>query len=330
MHLGHDHLVKPGMTSTQCRSAPHNLGYPTKGALPRPRTQHSCTQIEIPARTDLLLAMSFQNQTHAPTHPSHLPRASPLLIPSPRTERCARWQTRSHPRPHRHHSAARTALPEEYIWTSGDITIPRSDRNKFPWPRQQLRIDPHYFRSTFSVDATPSAATIYVAGPRSAKVYLNGKLAASFNSDIDAPIGFHVFHADVAKLLHPGTNTLAIEAVRGRGIVAAAGGRRHPATHLWRSPRSQANPRALRHRSHTPRLLQPHLEEQHHLRSRLVHSQKLSPHTNTSHRTQKPPCSFTNEGIISNPLTISIPAHLPSDSPAADARTPAPSPRVDS
>ena len=114
-------------------------------------------------------------------------------------------------------------LSEQYIWTAGDATVHRADRNKFPWTKQQLRIDPHFFRSTFSIDTVPRAATLYVAGPRNAKVYLNGKLAASFTSDIDAPIGFHVFHANVTALLHAGENILAIEAVRGRGIVAAAG-----------------------------------------------------------------------------------------------------------
>ncbi len=118
-----------------------------------------------------------------------------------------------------HHSP----LPEHYIWTAGDATVRRPDHSSFPWSRQQLRIDPHFFRSTFSINTVPSAATLYVAGPRSAEIYINGKRAASFNSDIDAPIGFHVFHADVARLLHPGSNTLAIKAIRGRGIVAAAG-----------------------------------------------------------------------------------------------------------
>ena len=111
-------------------------------------------------------------------------------------------------------------LPEEYIWTAGDVTITRPDHNKFPWNHPQLRTDPHFFRTKFNLKTVPASATIYIAGPRSANIYINGKPVARFNSDIDAPIGFHVFHADVSRFLSTGENTLAIEAVRGRGIVA--------------------------------------------------------------------------------------------------------------
>ncbi len=114
-------------------------------------------------------------------------------------------------------------LPEQYIWTAGDATIDRPDHNKFPWNRPQLRIDPHFFRTRFTLKTVPSSATIYIAGPRSASIHINGKPVASFNSDIDAPIGFHVFHADIAHALTAGENTLAIEVVRGRGIVAGTG-----------------------------------------------------------------------------------------------------------
>ena len=114
-------------------------------------------------------------------------------------------------------------LPEHYLWTANDITAQRPDHAKFPWNRPNLRTDPHYFRVSFSVPQTLSHATLYIAGPRSARVWINGTLAAAFTADIDAPIGFHVFHADVAALLHPGPNTLAIQAVRGRGLVAGAG-----------------------------------------------------------------------------------------------------------
>jgi alpha-L-rhamnosidase len=116
-----------------------------------------------------------------------------------------------------------TPLPEQYLWTSGDITAQLPNHNKFPWNRPDLRVDPHFFRTTFTLLSAPPAATLYIAGPRSAKIWLNGQLAASFASDIDAPIAFHVFHADVASFLRSGVNTLAIEAVRGRGIVAGAG-----------------------------------------------------------------------------------------------------------
>jgi alpha-L-rhamnosidase len=68
---------------------------------------------------------------------------------------------------------------------------------------------------------SPPAATLYIAGPREAHVYLNGHLLADFTSNIDAPINFHVFHIDATQALKPGENTLALEAIRGRGVVSA-------------------------------------------------------------------------------------------------------------
>ena len=114
-------------------------------------------------------------------------------------------------------------LPEQYIWTANDVTARRPDHNKYPWTRSDLRIAPHFFRVHFNVKDLPHAATIYIAGPREAHVYLNGHLLSDFYSDIDAPIGFHVFHADASKALHRGNNVLAIRAIRGRGVVAGAG-----------------------------------------------------------------------------------------------------------
>ena len=40
------------------------------------------------------------------------------------------------------------ALPEQYIWTAGDVTAQRPDHNKFPWNRPELRIAPHYSAHT--------------------------------------------------------------------------------------------------------------------------------------------------------------------------------------
>src|SRR5207237_10628638 len=53
-----------------------------------------------------------------------------------------------------------------------------------------------------------------------ANSYLNGHLLGHSYSTIEAPINFHVFHAQAAKALRTGDNVLAIEAVRGRGVVA--------------------------------------------------------------------------------------------------------------
>jgi alpha-L-rhamnosidase len=116
---------------------------------------------------------------------------------------------------------AHTPLPEQYIWTSGDITAKRPDHNKFPWNRPDLRTAPHLFRAHFHLATAPKDATLYLAGPREAHVFLNGHPLADFYSDPDAPIGFHVFHVDAAPLLRLGDNVLAISAIRGRGIVSA-------------------------------------------------------------------------------------------------------------
>ena len=119
-------------------------------------------------------------------------------------------------------SQPHTLLPEQYIWTANDVTARRPDHNKYPWNRPDLRIAPHFFRAHFNVATLPSAATIYIAGPREAHIYLNGHLLDDFYSNIDAPIGFHVFHADATKALRAGDNVLAIQAIRGRGIVTGA------------------------------------------------------------------------------------------------------------
>jgi alpha-L-rhamnosidase len=116
-----------------------------------------------------------------------------------------------------------TSLPEHYIWTADDITVHRPDRSKFPWNRPQLRTAAHLFRAHFNVAGIPGAATLYIAGPREAYVYLNGHLLADFTSNIDAPINFRVFHADATQALKLGDNVLTIEAIRGRGVVSGAG-----------------------------------------------------------------------------------------------------------
>jgi alpha-L-rhamnosidase len=113
-----------------------------------------------------------------------------------------------------------TALSEEYIWTSGDVAARRSDSARFPWNRPDLRIAPHFFRAHFDVKALPKSATLYIAGPREAHIYLNGHRVDDFYSNIDEPINFHVFHADASRYLHLGANTIAIQAIRGKGTVS--------------------------------------------------------------------------------------------------------------
>jgi alpha-L-rhamnosidase len=120
-------------------------------------------------------------------------------------------------------AADHVPLSEEYVWTAGEATAKRPDRAKFPWSLQSARTEPHYFRTTFSIASVPKVATLYIAGPREAHVYVNGKLLAHFSSNIDAPVGFRAFHADAASLLTRGFNTVAIEVVRGRGVVSGGG-----------------------------------------------------------------------------------------------------------
>ncbi len=117
-------------------------------------------------------------------------------------------------------SARHKPLAEEYIWTADDANA--NDKVVYTRPNANERIEPHYFRRQFTVGAVPAAATLYVAGPRSVKVWLNGQLAEQVESDTSSPLGMHVFAAEVARLLKPGANTIAIEAVRGRGVTGFA------------------------------------------------------------------------------------------------------------
>jgi len=113
-------------------------------------------------------------------------------------------------------SSRHTPLPEEYIWTASGANA--SDKVLYRRPSATERIEPHYFRRTFQVSSVPEQATLYLAGPRSVRVWLNGQLAEQVESDITSPLGMHVFATDVKRFLKTGANTIAIEAVRGRGV----------------------------------------------------------------------------------------------------------------
>jgi hypothetical protein len=67
---------------------------------------------------------------------------------------------------------AHPTLREEYIWTAGDVTALRPDRNKFPWNAVERRTEPHSFRAHFSLSSIPQHGTLYLARPRSAKVFV--------------------------------------------------------------------------------------------------------------------------------------------------------------
>lgn len=118
-------------------------------------------------------------------------------------------------------SSLHKPLPEEYIWTAADAVAP-GEKLVYKFPGMMEKIEPHYFRHEFSVASVPANATLYIAGPRSVKVWLNGQLAEQVESDTSSPLGMHVFATPVAKYLRPGKNTIAIEAVRGRGVTGFA------------------------------------------------------------------------------------------------------------
>jgi hypothetical protein len=115
-----------------------------------------------------------------------------------------------------------TPLTEEYIWTASDAAVLRPDHAKYNYRTTEKKIDPHYFRAVFDVQSVPQEATLYVAGPRSVKAWINGILVMDGTTDPKSPMATHVFAGSMAKALHAGQNTIAIEAVRGRGIVAAS------------------------------------------------------------------------------------------------------------
>jgi alpha-L-rhamnosidase len=107
-----------------------------------------------------------------------------------------------------------TLLREQFIWTRGDAAALD--------PTQQARVRgqddkvaPHFFRANFTLQTVPAQATLYLAGPRSAKVYLNGTPVLQFTDDGKREKGFNVSMTDVASALRPGRNVIAIEEVRG-------------------------------------------------------------------------------------------------------------------
>lgn len=111
-------------------------------------------------------------------------------------------------------------LPEEYIWTATETAA--KGKLLYTFPGIGEKTEPHYFRKQFSLAEPPRIATLYIAGPRSVRVWLNGELVDSISSDTGSPLGMHVFATALDGKLRSGTNTLAIQAVRGRGVTGFA------------------------------------------------------------------------------------------------------------
>jgi alpha-L-rhamnosidase len=116
-------------------------------------------------------------------------------------------------------------LPEQYIWTKDDA-VPSDAVPAAGWfSGGDKDLKPHYFRKTFTLSSVPEHATLYIAGPRSATIFLNGQKVDAYSANLDFPMGIRVYSCDVTKVIKAGSNVLAIEAVRGPGIGSGADNR---------------------------------------------------------------------------------------------------------
>jgi len=111
-------------------------------------------------------------------------------------------------------SARHRPLAAQYIW-SGRDTGQSQHYNAAPEPNGNDQNTAHYFRRAFSVDAVPAHATLYLAGPGKATVYLNGNEIGHYQLNVDSELGVRVYELDVTSRLHRGKNVLAIEALSG-------------------------------------------------------------------------------------------------------------------
>ena len=109
------------------------------------------------------------------------------------------------------------ALPEEYIWTANDAAVATDVKQLSLLKSNTWKVEPRFFRDEFVVAKKPSVATLYVAGPRHARVFVNGALIADLAYAGGHHMGFATMAADVSAALRAGKNVVAIEAVRGYG-----------------------------------------------------------------------------------------------------------------
>ncbi|MCL6465090.1 MAG: alpha-L-rhamnosidase, partial [Acidobacterium ailaaui] len=106
-------------------------------------------------------------------------------------------------------SAIHKPLPEEYIWTREDA-VSNDALLSYRRPARDSETAPHYFRRSFMLHQVPAAATLYIAGPRSVEVYLNGQMIGHDEANLDAPIGIQMFTFDVSRALRQGKNVIAL------------------------------------------------------------------------------------------------------------------------
>ncbi len=116
-----------------------------------------------------------------------------------------------------------STLTEQFIWTRGDAAA-LNPAYQSTVRGQNDKVAPHYFRAHFQVEAVPKQATLYIAGPRSATVMLNGIKVLQFADGDASGKGFHVVSADVAAALRPGQNVIAIQEVRGHNSLHTGAG----------------------------------------------------------------------------------------------------------
>jgi alpha-L-rhamnosidase len=123
-------------------------------------------------------------------------------------------------------SAMHRPLPEQYIWTREDA-VPEKPDLKGSWTSEgATHMEPHYFRRSFAVDAVPPMATLYLAGPGAATVYVNGERVARFQRNTEVNIGARVVAVDITHALKAGSNVIAIEAIRGPEVGSSGNSRR--------------------------------------------------------------------------------------------------------
>jgi hypothetical protein len=103
-------------------------------------------------------------------------------------------------------SSFHTPLPEQYIWTREAPAHSNA---------------PRYFRVRFHLNTVPAAATLYLAGPRVADVWVNGQPSGHFAASPLSRLKEHVFYMRLQDgLLHQGDNVLAIQTQDGWQLVA--------------------------------------------------------------------------------------------------------------
>jgi hypothetical protein len=103
------------------------------------------------------------------------------------------------------------------VWTANDAAVTQDKQQLSELKRDDWKVQPHFFRRVFDLEKRPEKATLYVAGPRSAKVWVNGALVADLHCEGSHHMGFRVMSAEVGGALHSGQNLMAIEALRGYG-----------------------------------------------------------------------------------------------------------------